>query len=108
MIRTTQVGSGDTAVYVQHDGERCLSYRRQGGEWIPCPADDELRSPVEYGEKVVDEQVHDLDPFRVGARRRCLAEPPRARNTETYDIGSPLYGLDGSSRGTSEAEREAA
>jgi hypothetical protein len=48
------------------------------------------------------------DPVRVRTRRRCLAELARGRNTETYDIASPLYGLDGSSRATSEAEREAA
>jgi hypothetical protein len=108
MIRTTQVGSGDTVVYVQHHGERCLSYRREGGEWNPCPAGDELRSLVECVTNVVDEQLHDLDPVRVRARRRLQAELARGSNTETYDIASPLYGLDAASRGTSEAEREAA
>jgi hypothetical protein len=103
MIQTTRVGD----IYVEHDDERSYRWHRDGGDWKACD-NNPHKSLKHYVENVIDEQLHDLDPGRVRAWRRCLAELARARNTETYDIGSPLYGLDGSSRGTSEAEREAA
>jgi hypothetical protein len=58
-------------------------------------SDDEspehLKSLRQHVLNVVDEQLYDLDPVRVRARRRREAALARGRQVEDYDFGSPLH-----------------
>jgi len=65
MIRKTRVGD----IHVEHDDERCYRCRREGGEWNACD-NNPHKSLKQYVENVIEEQLHDLDPVRVRARRR--------------------------------------
>jgi hypothetical protein len=53
---------------------------------------DNLKSLADHVRNIVDEQLHDLDPIRVSARKRLVVAVARGRQSEVYDFGSPLYG----------------